>query len=63
MMDRQKGQFVFECDNCGESLYTECYDFQEALYSLRSHDWTSQRVGNVWVHNCGCKSNANSPDR
>lgn len=63
MMDRQRGQYIFECDDCGESLYTECYDFQEALYCMRTNDWTARKVGTDWVHNCGCKSHANHPNR
>lgn len=55
MLDRQKGQYVFECDACGESLYTECSDFKEALYIMRTHDWTAKKISDVWVHNCGCE--------
>jgi hypothetical protein len=55
MLDRQKGKLVFECDACGECLYTECRDFVEALYSMRTNDWTAIKIGDVWVHNCGCE--------
>jgi hypothetical protein len=57
MIDRQHGAIIFECDGCGESLNTECHDFNEALYSLRTHDWKAKKeAGAIWCHYCpGCK--------
>lgn len=55
MMDKQKGDFVFECDSCGQSLETEQADFNTAINMMRRAGWTARKHGKDWVHGCdGC---------
>lgn len=57
MIDRQKGQYVFECDACGDTLETDTDDFNEANTSRRDFGWLAEKVGRDWLHFCseGCK--------
>ncbi len=52
MMDRQKGDFVFECDVCGSVLETYQADFDVARNMLRRQGWTARKVGKDWIHGC-----------
>lgn len=57
MLHKVKGDFVIECDDCGETFQDEdCRDFGEFMYALKSHDWKIKKVGNDWIHTCpDCK--------
>ena len=52
MMDKQKGDFVFECDNCGAALETDQADFDVARSILRREGWRARKIGDVWQHGC-----------
>lgn len=55
MMDRQHGNFIFECDACGATLDTDTRDFNEALGIMRRANWRASPIGKDWVHTCdGC---------
>jgi hypothetical protein len=57
MLDRQKGDVVFECDICGNVLETETSDFESARNLLRREGWRTLKVGDVWMHKCpSCQS-------
>lgn len=56
MLDRQKGNFIVECDKCSEVLDTETSSFDSALNIMRRNGWKSRKIGEDWVHWCGeCK--------
>lgn len=56
MLDRQKGEIIFECDGCGGTLGTETGNFDSARNLLRRERWRAVKVGDVWQHNCpACK--------
>lgn len=52
MMDRQKGKIVFECDSCGETLYTETGDFYTAKEILDGEEWKTRKYESEWNHFC-----------
>lgn len=54
MMDQQKGNIIFECDECGETLDTETSSFDAALKTLKRDGWKAEKVADVWTHKCDC---------
>jgi hypothetical protein len=56
MMTRIHGKINFECDGCGDVLYSDTTDFDEALAMLRREEWESQKeqtmMGDEWRHYC-----------
>jgi hypothetical protein len=55
MMDVQKGDFVVECDGCGEVLETGTSNFEAARSVMRREGWKPTKIGDVWTHACpGC---------
>jgi predicted RNA-binding Zn-ribbon protein involved in translation (DUF1610 family) len=55
MLDRQRGNIVFECDVCGETLDSDTRDFGEAIRALKNESWKARKIGVDWVHACpGC---------
>ena len=52
MMDKQKGDFIFECDSCGKVLQTDQADFGVARNMLRREGWSVRKIGSDWVHGC-----------
>lgn len=52
MIDRQKGKFVAECDECGEVEETSRTNFADAWDVLNRDGWTARKVGDVWTHKC-----------
>jgi hypothetical protein len=56
VLDRQKGNVVFECDACDGVLETETGDFDAAFNRFRREDWVARKIGDVWCHYCkSCK--------
>lgn len=60
MIDHQRGQIVFECDACGDTLDTDTREFDEANALRREEGWLAEKVGRDWVHFCSdrCKRGA-----
>jgi hypothetical protein len=59
MMDKQKGDFIFECDGCSAVLETDQADFGVAIKMLKRNGWKARKTGDVWSHSCescGAKS-------
>lgn len=52
MLDRQKGDIVFECDACSEVLETSTSNFESALSVLRRSGWKAHKSGEEWKHLC-----------
>ena len=52
MMDKQKGDFVFECDVCGKVLETDQADFGVAQTMMKRKGWQARKIGSDWVHGC-----------
>lgn len=52
MMDKQKGDFVFECDVCGKVLETDQADFGVAINMMKRQGWTTRKLGKDWLHGC-----------
>jgi hypothetical protein len=56
MLDRQKGEIVFECDGCSDTLETGEREFSEAKHALDAEGWRARKLGSDWMHYCpGCK--------
>jgi hypothetical protein len=56
MLDKQRGNIIFECDGCADVLDPETRDFDAAIAHLRGENWRAVKVGDVWNHYCsGCK--------
>jgi len=53
-MDKQKGDFVFECDGCGETLVTHTSNFDAARNMLRLAGWQPRKntTTQEWEHYC-----------
>lgn len=55
-LNKEKGNFVFSCDNCPESLDTNTSNFESALSCMRQHGWhavnrgTDDKGRHVWDH-------------
>lgn len=55
MMDRQKGQYVLECNGCSDTLETNKGSFHDALAVMRSENWRSvppRKGHDDWSHYC-----------
>jgi predicted RNA-binding Zn-ribbon protein involved in translation (DUF1610 family) len=52
MIDRQNGNLVFECDQCGEALESETSDFSFAWNQAKRDGWRAKKIGAEWVHEC-----------
>jgi Fe2+ or Zn2+ uptake regulation protein len=52
MLDRQKGNFIFECEGCGSILETNTGDWDSALNVLRRNKWKARIYGGEWHHEC-----------
>lgn len=51
-VDRQKGNVVFECDACNETLETKTSNFSAAMNLLHHEGWKARREDGEWVHYC-----------
>lgn len=55
MLDRQRGEFIFECDVCGDVLNTDAHKFDDAREALSNAGWKARKIGSDWIHSCaGC---------
>lgn len=55
-LDRIKGDIVWTCDECDDTLETSTDDFAEARNDLRAAGWATTKEGEDWVHKCpDCK--------
>lgn len=53
MMDRQKGNIVFECDGCQDVLETGTADWGSAQNALKRARWSAVKVDEGdWEHYC-----------
>jgi len=52
MLDRQKGNIIFECDGCADVLETETGDFDSAMNLFRREGWKARKIGEDWMHLC-----------
>jgi Fe2+ or Zn2+ uptake regulation protein len=52
MLDQQKGDFFFQCDDCGEVLETKTSNFDAARNVLKREGWRAIKVGEAWEHRC-----------
>ena len=51
--NRSNGNVEFECDFCGEVLFTEQDDFSEALAVLKEDGWRARKDKHgQWEHVC-----------
>lgn len=57
MLDRQNGQFVFECDGCGDVFEPDGEEFSRAVRSLKYEGWKISKDNDTWTHLCpNCRS-------
>lgn len=52
MIDRQNGDLVFECDECGETFESATSDFNSAWNQAKRDGWRAKKIGTEWVHEC-----------
>lgn len=50
--DRIKGEIVFICDGCDDTLETGAQDFTEANDARRESGWRAELRRGVWLHLC-----------
>lgn len=56
MLDRQKGNIIWQCDECNETLDTGTSDFDAAKNLLKRERWAVEKVDDTWEHFCpDCK--------
>lgn len=67
MLDRIKGRIAFICDECGDGLETDEYDFHDGLKFAKEQGWENiaadrlekppkRAQGQKWINICGdCK--------
>jgi len=60
MIDRQNGDLVFECDECGETFESATSDFNSAWNQAKRDGWRVRKIGTEWVHTCSGCSRKNS---
>lgn len=59
MLDRQKGDVIFMCDECGEVMDSGTSDFDSALNLLKRERWQIKKIEGEWEHRCpNCKSDS-----
>jgi hypothetical protein len=51
-VDRQKGNIIFECDACNETLETNTSNWDAAMNMLRHGGWKARKEDEEWVHYC-----------
>lgn len=49
---RERGDIVFECDGCDETLETAVEDFALANSLRKTENWSAEKVGDEWLHLC-----------
>ena len=52
MLDKQKGDIVFECDRCGEVFDSGASNFDAARGALKMEGWKARKIADVWCHYC-----------
>jgi hypothetical protein len=54
VIDKQYGEIVFICDECGDDYATgfATDEFNQAVYDLKSNDWIVVKDGDDWKHIC-----------
>ncbi len=52
MMDKQHGDYIFECNLCPRVLETDQADFDTAINIMRRAGWTARKAGRDWIHGC-----------
>lgn len=52
-IQREDGEFVAECDACGDLLFTEIREFYLVPETLKQAGWNIVKERNgTWVHKC-----------
>ncbi len=52
MIDRQRGEIIYECDGCDETIETGERDWPDAMACFRREGWRAEKVGEDWTHLC-----------
>jgi hypothetical protein len=52
MIDRQNGDIVFECDECGETFESATSDFNSPWNQAKRDGWRVRKIGKEWYHSC-----------
>lgn len=52
MIDRQHGEIIFECDDCGDTLETGESEWVDAQAEFRREGWRAQNLSGEWLHLC-----------
>lgn len=51
-VEREYGNIVFICDECGDDLNTGTKDWEEAKEIAGDEGWVPIPDGNTWIHCC-----------
>lgn len=51
-IERQHGEIIFECDECGDTLDTFTKRFDDALAVLNDAGWMAVKVDDHYEHVC-----------
>jgi hypothetical protein len=61
MIDKQFGEIIFICDECGDDFATGYAndEFNQAVYDMKSEGWITVKDGDDWKHICSTCTGAN----
>ena len=51
-IDNFGGMYSLTCDNCGEELDEQFFDFYEAVEAKKENGWKSRKVNGNWEDWC-----------
>ena len=46
------GEFVVECDECGDELFTNTDGFPDAVEIAKGEGWRARKIEGEWEHRC-----------
>lgn len=53
MIYRDKGEFIAECNECGDCFYGGVVDdFHAFIKELKGEGWIANKVDDEWIHLC-----------
>ena len=53
MIRKVKGEYVCECDACGEEAYGGTLeDFREFVEEIKAQGWRARKEDDSWLHRC-----------
>ncbi len=51
-VQRIKGEWVMECNDCGSEEYAGTLEFQDFISECQIRGWVCRKSDSVWEHRC-----------